>query len=70
MYDIPATVTKLPAELMLPATPNAPEVPGAKHTRFSGGNPYGYFGPGAGGALHQYNFIVHAMKAANAARAA
>jgi phosphatidylethanolamine-binding protein (PEBP) family uncharacterized protein len=62
IYDIPATVTRLPAQLMRPTTANVPEVPGAKHTRFSGGNPFGYFGPGAG-SCNRYNFIVHAMRA-------
>jgi phosphatidylethanolamine-binding protein (PEBP) family uncharacterized protein len=59
MYDIPATVTTLPANLahMTPA----PEVPGAKHTSFGGS--VGYFGPGAGGC-NTYVFEVHAMKAA------
>lgn len=61
MYDIPTTVTKLPPALMRPSMPDVPEVPGAKHTRFSGSNPYGYFGPGAG-SCNQYHFIIHAMK--------
>jgi phosphatidylethanolamine-binding protein (PEBP) family uncharacterized protein len=63
MFDIPATVTKLPAALMRNNSPDVPEVPGAKQTRFSGGNPYGYFGPGAG-SCNRYNFIVHAINKA------
>lgn len=57
MYDIPATVTKLPpnlAHMMM-----SPEVPGARHTSFAGG--IGYFGPGAG-SCNNYVFEVHAMK--------
>jgi phosphatidylethanolamine-binding protein (PEBP) family uncharacterized protein len=62
MYDIPPTVTKIPPALMRPNTLMVPEVPGAKHTRFSGGNPFGYFGPGAG-SCNRYHFVIHAMKA-------
>jgi phosphatidylethanolamine-binding protein (PEBP) family uncharacterized protein len=61
IFDIPATVTKLPPNLMRPSTAMVPEVMGAQHTRFSGSNPYGYFGPGAG-SCNRYNFIVHAMR--------
>jgi phosphatidylethanolamine-binding protein (PEBP) family uncharacterized protein len=64
MYDIPTTVTKLPDNLMR-GMQMAPEVPGAKHTRFSGGNPFGYFGPGAG--CRTYQFHVYALKVANLA---
>jgi phosphatidylethanolamine-binding protein (PEBP) family uncharacterized protein len=60
MYDIPTTVTKLPANLMR-GMQNAPEVMGAKHTAFGGTR--GYFGPGAG--CRTYNFQVHALKVAN-----
>jgi phosphatidylethanolamine-binding protein (PEBP) family uncharacterized protein len=62
IYDIPATVTMLPANMMRPSSPPVPEVMGAKHTRFGGGGPYGYFGPGAN--CRTYNFQLHALKVA------
>jgi phosphatidylethanolamine-binding protein (PEBP) family uncharacterized protein len=62
IYDIPPTVTKLPDNLMR-GMQMAPEIPGAKHTRFSATNPYGYFGPGAD--CRTYNFTAYALKVAS-----
>ena len=59
MYDIPATVTMLPAPSCA-HMPMSPEVPERATPSFAG-RPIGYFGPGAT-SCNTYDFEVHAMK--------
>lgn len=59
MWDIPATVTMLPAALDSMAMSTA--VPGAKQKSFQGN---GYFGPCPSGMDHVYRFTVYALSTA------
>jgi hypothetical protein len=68
IWDVPATTRALPAGLPLTPTLTTPvEVAGAKqahHIPFFGTADNGYRGPCPGGALHNYQFEVHALDVA------
>jgi Raf kinase inhibitor-like YbhB/YbcL family protein len=62
IYDVPGTVTGLPANVDKVASPTA--VPGAKQTPSYNSNVIGYNGP-CPGTKHTYQFKVYALATAN-----
>jgi hypothetical protein len=62
IYDIPSSVTSLPMNVEKVANPSTPA--GAKQVRAYDNTTYGYLGPCPSGALHNYEFSVHAIDVA------
>jgi Raf kinase inhibitor-like YbhB/YbcL family protein len=62
IFDIPATTMSLPMNVEKVANPSVPA--GAKQVTGYNGTTYGYLGPCPAGALHNYEFSVHALDVA------